>query len=436
MRWIALSPPDDERLAWGWHALRFTPRVAQLDEALVLEVSGSLRLWGGARPLLRQLLKPDALPPCRMWAEGATALVALALLRLRLQGQPLPADVPGALPLQTLSAAGLHLDTLERTGCTRWAQLRGLPRAGVARRFGAALLDALDTGYGDRPEQYPWLRLPEVFDRNLELPALATSAPELMWTAQRLLAQMQVWLAARQRGVLAFEFEWTHDLRRLDGVVLPRQAQLTLRTAQPTQDIAHLRRLVGEHLDRTPLAAPVNHLRLRTLDTAEWAGSNTSLLPEDQAKGERLHQLVERLGARLGPEQVVVPVLQADHRPERMQGWVPAHAAAEAGAAKFYAAGPIRGAVPYGGLYPAWLLQPPLPLEMHHERPVYQGPLQLLSRPHRVEAAGWWDSDTACPAYRNYFIARSVGAGLLWIYSEMPLHREARSRWFLQGFYA
>ena len=65
------------------------------------------------------------------------------------------------------------------------------------------------------------------------------------WSAQRLLSQLQVWLQARHRGVLALELEWTLDLRRLNGVKLPSHERLTVRTAQPTQDIAHLRRLVG-----------------------------------------------------------------------------------------------------------------------------------------------------------------------------------------------
>ena len=40
--------PDE---APGWWALQFTPRVAQVDEVLLLEVSASLRLWGGLRAL-------------------------------------------------------------------------------------------------------------------------------------------------------------------------------------------------------------------------------------------------------------------------------------------------------------------------------------------------------------------------------------------------
>ena len=39
MHWIALLPPhEDEALSWGWHGLRFTPRVARLEEAWVLEI--------------------------------------------------------------------------------------------------------------------------------------------------------------------------------------------------------------------------------------------------------------------------------------------------------------------------------------------------------------------------------------------------------------
>src|SRR5436190_13899129 len=96
----------------------------------------------------------------------------------------------------------------------------------------------------------------------VELMALATTAPELMWTAQRLLSQMQLWLQARHRGVLALELEWTLDLKRLNGKLLPPTETLAVRTARPTQDMAHLRKLVNEHLSRTSIAAPANHLRI------------------------------------------------------------------------------------------------------------------------------------------------------------------------------
>ncbi len=215
----------------------------------------------------------------------------------------------------------------------------------------------------------------------LELPALATTAPALMWSANRLLTQLQIWLQARQRGVLALELEWTLDLKRLNGVHLPPHQQLTLRTGRPTQDTAHLRRLASEHLARATLAAPASQLRLRTLDTAPWAGASQSLLPEDRLQGERLHALVERLSARLGAAQVVVPVARADHRPEHMQHWQ----AACANPGTHAAPPPVADA-----LYPPWLLPRPLALQVHHGQPQFQGPLRLLTRAQRIET-GWWE---------------------------------------------
>ncbi len=424
MHWIALLPPEADRAAWSWWALRFTPRVAQVEEALLLEVSVSQRLWGGRERLLHQLLEENPLETLVGYAQGATSLVATALLRLACRGAAVPSRLPDQLPLDTLSAALPHVHTLARIGCRSWADVRALPRGGVARRFGAALLEALDAAYGEQPEGYPWLAMPEVFDVKIELPALATSAPELLWSAGRLLSQLQVWLQARQRGVLALELEWALDRRRYNGESLPSHEQLVIRTAQPAQGITHLRRLVGEHLARSTLAAPAHHLRLRSLETAPWAGASQSFLPEDAARGDRLHQLVERLSARLGPAQVVVPVAQADHRPERMQRWVPAQGGTQRRS---------QGAAQ--ATYPAWLLPRPLALQMQGDQPCYRGPLHLLCAEQRIEA-GWWDAPPQGLASRDYFIAGNEAAGLVWIYRERLRSGQTPARWFLHGLYA
>ena len=84
MYWIALQPtPPDDAKTWGWRALQFSPRVACVDEALLLEVGASERLFGGRKRLLRRLLRQETLP----WAAGPTALVALSLLRLQRSGR-------------------------------------------------------------------------------------------------------------------------------------------------------------------------------------------------------------------------------------------------------------------------------------------------------------------------------------------------------------
>jgi protein ImuB len=481
MYWIALLPSrNEDATAWGWRGLQFTPRVAAVDEALLLEAGASERLFGGRRALLRALLKGQEELAYEAWASGPTSLVALSLLRLKRRGDERPQELPDGLPLDSFTAALPHLHTLERIGCTTLGQLRRLPRAGVSRRFGAGLLQALDAACGQRPERYAWLTLPAAFDQKLELQALATSAPDLLFTAQHLLTRLQAWLQGRNLGVLALELEWTLDLRKLDGKPLPRNERLELRTAQPTQDMKHLRRLASERLARSTLSAPANQLRLRTLQTVPWGGLTTSLLPEEHKPGERLHQLVERLSVRLGQQNVLVPQPVQDHRPECMQRWLPADGAgwgeaqtlgvregagvpaspqptksanaqpaksANAAVANLVDAQPAnpadaqpaksrgRKVVQSDAFFPPWLLREPLRLQVKGDKPFYQGPLQLLTRARRIEAA-WWDTQASEPVLRDYFIARSEQAGLLWIFRERLAADQEHAQWFLHGLYA
>jgi protein ImuB len=454
MHWIALrwsleSDTADAPLlptpeALGWWALEYTPHVAWQDEALMLEVSACERLWGGRLQLMRQLVAANPAPDVRMLgAQGATSLIALARLRLFERNENRPNDVPAGLPLDTLTTARPHLDLLARLGCRTWGEVAALPRGGLTRRFGAALREALDAAWGLRPESHSWLTLPDVFEQKLELPALAETAPELMWSANRLLTALQIWLRARQRGARALELQWTLDLKRFNGVNLPPHQQVTVRTAEPTQDMAHLRRLLSEKLALTTLAAPASWLRLRTLETDPWAGASTSFLPEDNRKGDKLHEMVERLSVRLGPHQVLVPSAQADHRPERKQAWQPAlqkdKALPDKVRKEAKAAASQPDASQPDALYPPWLLPQPLLLEMDGERPCYRGPLSKLIGPQRIEA-GWWggEEDGGQPAMRDYYVAESPEAGLVWIFRERPSARfsSGEVRWYLQGFYA
>jgi protein ImuB len=448
MHWIALSTPEvtttaeateadtvlaDPYAALAWWMLQFTPMVARVEDALVLEVSGSERLFGGRSALLAQIFASNRPVASVRYAQGATSLVALGRLW---HGCEIPAN---GLPVHTLAAARPHLPTLSRLGVATWGQLRALPRGGLVRRFGAELVDALDRAYGLRPELYPWLTVPDVFDAPLELAASVETAPALLFGARRLLAQLLAWLRARQRGVLALELLWELDARRSNTLHVDahhhggQQGRLELRTAQATQDMQHLQRLLGEQLVRVHLPAPVLYLRLRTLQTQTLGGESHSLLMEDQRNGDSLHQTLERLGARLGPEQVRCVHTQADHSPERMQCWQPwVPLPGPSVAIKKVASWAMPGRA--DAQYPSWILPAPLRLAVHPNGPHYQGVLTLLAGPQRLEA-GWLEGSTAL---RDYYIARSATAGLVWIYRERLQHQNEADGpcWYLHGLFA
>ncbi|ABE44308.1 conserved hypothetical protein [Polaromonas sp. JS666] len=452
-------------------ALGFTPRVALVDEAVLMDVTGSLRLFGGLAQLMQLLeqrlaafFEENGLQAQVKRAQGATSLIALGRLRLQDGQTQTQTDTVkkrvAELPMHTLTAARPHLGVLERIGCRNWGDLLRLPRDGVARRFGAELLEALDRARGSAPDNYEWQVLPEHFEEKLELNALVTHAPALMAGVERLLVHLHAWLLGRQSGLCALKIIWHLDKRR---DVAPT-GELEIRTAQPAQDLRHVARLVAEHLAQQKLPAPVHSLTLQSLATellADSAAATGSLLMEAREQGDSVVELVERLSARLGDAQVQAWQPCADHRPELMQRWVHARGAIQSIAAH-------KNSVRVGGLkrsrdaskspgpeiktealYPTWLLPEPLKLATVGNSPVYQGKLHRLTGPQRLEAAEWLlaDSDAArdaglCEkpwALRDYFIYRSQQGALLWIYSERlgATPEAARQRaWYLHGFFA
>ena len=438
-------------------ALSFTPRVALSGNAVVLEVSGSLRLFGGLHKLaalleanLHAFFKQNSLVAQIIRAQAATSLIAIGRLHLLRAGQQLPPRVAD-MPMHTLTATHPHLAVLERTGCRTWGDLLGLPRDGVARRFGAPLLAALDQARGALPEAYTWRVLPEQFDQKIELDALVIHTPALMTGVNALLVQLHAWLLGRQSGLCALKLIWHLDKRR----DVPFRSELVVRTAQPAQDLQHVARLISERLNQVMLSAPVHSITLASLETVslrDAAAATASLLIEPKQQGVSSSQFIERLSARLGPASVEVWQPQADHRPEAMQRWVTAETIASAtksGSAntRIHSINDVKGIkntekVPKtDALFPTWLLRQPLKLASKAGAPLHQGALVKLAGPQRLEATGWLlaDSSDILPALRDYFIYRSSQGVLLWIYSErlaLTQRDQVQREWYLQGIFA
>lgn len=487
---LSESSPVPESACW-W-ALEFSPRVALLEDALLMETSLVQRLWGGAEVLLARLDSafaqacqagpPEsgggdaALQPLR--GQGGTAWQALARLRLQ-QARPcgsVPVSLSmsesslhaDALPLWTLSALEQHSSVLLRLGCRSWGDVRALPRAGLSRRIGAKALRALDEAYGLLPQPLDWLQLPQQFLLRHDLGYPAHHADAVLHAAQPPLRALQSWLQARHHAVLALRLRWHHDLRRIDGQELPAWGALVIRTAQPTQGMAHLQRLLREHLGQQRWRAPVDMLELQALETVPWAAEPLSCLPaaQGQSPSDSLawHEWVERLSARRGEEAVQMVQPRADHRPEQMQCWqaaakllqsqkpggTRASARAEAGAG-FRPRRQPGCADSWQALWPPWLLPQPQALPVQNNRPQWHGPLQLKAGPYRLES-GWWDAagdafadaQTGAPvglAVRDYFVAYNAVVGHVWIYRERARSEHLMSMtaspasWFAQGVY-
>ena len=411
-----------------------------------MELAASARLFGGKRQLVERVKAQASELGVAQLSWAPTSLGALALARTgRSNGFARPLEsLLDELPLSVLGAVAAHAPTLARLGCQTLGQVRALPRGGLSRRFDKELLAALDFAYGLRPEAHTWVELPDTFSARLELMSRVELAPALLFGARRLLLQMCAWLSARRAGVTTYTLRWCHDAMRSraagDG------GWLTIRTAEPTRNLEHLSRLLAEHLARVELQAPVGDLQLEADEVHPLEEQSRSLLPDAREDGEDLSLVLERIAARLGPERVLRPLTTEDHRPEWMCHWQPAPQKR-----------PRRLARPLAHPQPTFILPEPLRLAMRDTRPLYQGPLQLLAGPHRIEF-GWWDrvgerpderpgespdpqapraniqANTHRHVARDYWVALSEHAGVLWIFQTRLANEQ--SAWFLHGIFA
>jgi len=425
-------------------ALAFTPSVCIDATAgvpvVLLEVRASLRYFGGFAKLLQRL--QAALRPLKHRMQFAAAPTPLGSALLARWRDDLARGVHSTdraalrrlldeAPVWLLGPGREHWEALQGMGLTRLADLRHLPRSGLARRFGPALLADLDRARGDAPDPREPIEPAPCFDQRLELFARADTAEQLLAGARVLLVRLLAWAAARQGRITRFALVAHPESRRrgLDTTVAT-PCMLEVALAEPSADLAHLQSLLAERLSRWELPAPTLDLSLHCDALVHAPAPNAELFPSRSAEREGLVRLVERLQARLGPQGVQQLVPVADHRPERAMAWVPASAGA--GARRHAVVPPERTRAPL--TRPLWLIEEPQPLAEQASRPCLDGaPLQLLAGPERIES-GWWDGALAA---RDYFIAGAADGALVWVYrARLPLGATDGGGWFLQGRFA
>ncbi len=427
--WLAVHADESvmvdpaRRAALLQRAGGFTPRVvSEPPDALLLELSGSQRLFGGLRPLLTALRAAFAAP--LHLAMAPTPLAALALARSGYNGCIThPARLRSRLAPLPLSVLRWPEDVLIRLhdmGVTCVGDLLRLPRAGLARRIGPEHLRQLDRLVGvsadPRASVTPAERFferidpdEETFDRDRLLAVLAPSFERL-----------EHFLRSRQRGITALRVTLVHRAGP--------PTQCVLRCVVAEYRAARFTALLAARLESLLLAQPVRRLELKAGCLRRFTAASGGLWQPGEQGGTPQTQLPEFLQillARLGDRAVYGLAPVAEHRPERqwreVEPWLP-----QRGQNMSAEDLPQR---------PLGLLPQPLPLVVDQDeagsvRGLWHGAdaLQLVSGPERIES-GWWDG---AGITRDYYIARAQRGSLLWIFRE----RGEPHRWFLHGCFA
>lgn len=405
-------------------ALQFTATVTPVPDGLLLETGGSARLFGGLAALLERIA-------AGLSAQGYAATLASAptptgARMLAASGFASHLETLGEwraalphLPALALENAAGCAATFEMLGLKTMADVLALPRDGLARRFGPALIDEIDRALGSRPDPVRPLEPPQTFAITIDLPVPVESAEALGLACRRAFDQLEGWLRAGRRAVDRIDLTLQ---RERDSRHAGAPQHLCLSFFEPTASAERFMRILTERLNRGTLEGRTERIRVEAKPVPQAAEATRALLPEPARPGQGLNALLERLVARLGADCLAGAATVADHRPERA-GILPALDPVRATTPGQRA----RTAEPARGPRPVWLVEPPRPLREIGDKPHHDGPLTLVAGPERIES-GWWDQAGVA---RDYFVARTADHALLWIFRE----RRLPAGWFLQGYF-
>ena len=419
--WIGVhlaSAPENVRLErLATIAQGFTPRISLVPpDGLLLEVKGSLHLFGGVDGLMRTLEGECS----RLGLEASlslapTPLAATVAARVenefRVTNRAQLVGRFSQMPLTPLRWSADVVERLARMGVRTIGQVLRLPRAGFARRFGPVPLADLDRLTGRSADVRRQFHPRERFRRRRELLYELESSESLLGALTPLLADLGRFLRERQCGVMELECRFRH-----------RHASATrcvLQLATPVADVERLKELLGERLNFLTLPEPVRACELRSSLPEKRVLESKSLWQSGEyggAPGAEAPELIERLRARLGPQAVYGIQMLAAHRPE--SAWSTAVPSRK----------PTSIRPPWAPFRrPLWLLPNPQVLDAHDGVPHRRGALRLLGDVERIET-GWWDG---IDATRDYYRAHDIHGVMLWIYRE----RAEPHRWFLHGVF-
>lgn len=382
---------------------RLTPNI-HLGESygLQLQVSASLRLFGGTQGLVEQV--NSSLQAQRIRAHVAlahTARGARWLARAHRQlivEDNLPewlddlgfdnTDLPHHL-IAELKAINLH----------SLADLRRLPAKDLSQRFGHELILQLAQAYGDVTETLRYWRPAECFEEKVEFLDLARETNEWLPGVTNLLRQLQDFLYLRAVTCCNIVFVFSQGSQR--------QTVREVRAARGSYLVKDWLRLFNAQIERQPVLHEVSRIELQCRRTEPMQFAEVDLFDHSVQREQEWKSLFGLLATRLGDGALRPPRSNACSLPEVVNT--------------------SQRAAPTDGARPLWLIDPPRQLS---ERELASLVATITpEHPERI-AENWSQESGSIRVLRDYYVARTPDHKAIWIFRE-----KTRNTWFLQGVF-
>ncbi len=341
------------------------------------------------------------------------------------------AAVLAPLPLAALRLDSAVVDGLQRLGLRHVRDVIALPRAPFARRFGAVALRRLDQALGLEPEPISPARGETHFATRISFPDPIGLRADIEAGLDRLLPRLCDGLRAKGFGARTLRLQ---AFRAGGGV-----SSVEVGLARPADHEGRIRPLLLLKLDLIDAGFGIDCLRLHAiavepLPALQHAGHlDAGARVQSRASGDTdLDDLIGKLGAKLGPEQV--------------QRLAPAHSHIPAKAAQPLAAAWAAQAV---GEAPEWpsppaprplLMFPPEIVTAPEDDPTPPATFKWRGRiwqtrvaigPERIAPEWWFDAPEWRSGPRDYWRVEVEGGERLWLF--FAAGRDVAGGWFCEG---
>lgn len=385
-------------------------------DALLLEIQGSLRLFGGVhllKTLPLQWLRSLGHEACLGVAHTPYAALALAKAQcdVPLPNYPDEGEVVRSVTEHLADVELTHTELepkdrerLSNMGIFTVGQLVALPRHELGQRFRPAVLEYLAKLTGLQPDPRTPQKPVEQFRSAVHLLEPIKDKTSLELPMRHLATALSAWLEKQDLGVT--QMLW--DFRPFRG----QGCEMPVRFARPRVNAEAILKTAMVALEKADLPDEVMSVALCAADVD--ALSRGHAVEPDllgvQGRQAPIGGLFDRLIARLGERALNFLGTEDDHRPERAWSARPVTAPSKQQA-------PSAAECLFRGPRPLWLLAQPVPV-----RSAY---FEIVSGPERIES-GWWEEQHSV---RDYYIARHGNGGYCWLY-----HNE--QGWFQHGYFS
>jgi len=388
------------------------------DDGLTLDISGSAHLFGGEAAMLDDMR-------ARLSRAGIAVRMGLARSRggawalAHYGSKPASSgDIKSAL--SPLPVAALRIDrktdiALQRVGLRTIGDLIATKRAPLARRFGQGLLLRLDQAIGIQPEEITPLKEPPHYAVRMSFPEPIGLCADVMAGVKRLLAKLCERLAVDGVGARILLL----SLRRVD-----RDTQeVELRLARALHDASRILPLFQRGVDTVDAGFGIDQLRLVAAQVEKLPVQQVSHVSADGKN--QLDDLITRLGARIGLENILRFLPADSHIPERS-----------------FTISPAAFSEPND----AWGLSQPRPTRLFPPEPIAgdgsQPPARFRWRrmalttgrttgPERIAPEWWMADENWHSGVRDYWRVDTSEGRRLWLF-----YTPQNPGWFVQGEFA